>query len=106
MTHVRLKLIWCSILGGVFITLLAIMLRFAGINGPVPYLTYAGAYLMETFFQRFLEWIPWKYADNLISEVVLFLVLNISSYAFIIFLLLRIFFPDRSSELPPLTGKK
>jgi len=105
-THVRRKLIWCSILGGVFITLLAIMLRFAGINGPVPYLTYAGAYLMETFFQRFLEWIPWKYADNLISEVVLFLVLNISSYAFIIFLLLRIFFPDRSSELPPLTGKK
>ena len=106
MTHVRRKLIWCSILGGVFITLLAIMLRFAGINGPVPYLTYAGAYLMETLFQRFLEWIPWKYADNLISEVVLFLVLNISSYAFIIFLLLRIFFPDRSSELPPLTGKK
>ena len=106
MTHVRRKLIWCSILGGVFITLLAIMLRFAGINGPVPYLTYAGAYLMETFFQRFLEWIPWRYADNLISEVVLFLVLNISSYAFIIFLLLRIFFPDRSSELPPLTGKK
>ena len=106
MTHVRRKLIWCSILGGVFITLLAIMLRFAGINGPVPYLTYAGAYLMETFFQRFLEWIPWKYADNLISEVVLFLVLNISSYAFIIFLLLRIFFPDRSAELPPLTGKK
>jgi hypothetical protein len=27
-------------------------------------------------------------------------------YAFVIFLLLRIFFPDRSSELPPLTGKK
>ena len=106
MTHVRRKLIWCSILGGVFITLLAIMLRFAGINGPVPYLTYAGAYLMETFFQRFLEWIPWKYADNLISEVVLFLLLNILSYAFVIFLLLRIFFPDRSSELPPLTGKK
>jgi len=24
----------------------------------------------------------------------------------VIFLLLRIFFPDRSSELPPLTGKK
>ena len=106
MTHVRRKLIWCSILGGVFITLLAIMLRFAGINGPVPYLTYAGAYLMETFFQRFLEWIPWKYADNLVSEVVLFLLLNILSYAFVIFLLLRIFFPDRSSELPPLTGKK
>ena len=104
--HVRRKLIWWSVLGGVFITLLAIVLRFAGIYGPVPYLTYAGAYLMETFFQRFLEWIPWKYADNLISEVVLFLVLNILSYAFVIFLLLRIFFPDRSSELPSLTGKK
>jgi len=105
-TQVRRKLIWCSILGGVFITLLAIVLRFAGIYAPVPYLTYAGAYLMETFFQRFLEWIPWKYADNLISEVVLFLLLNILSYGFVIFLLLRIFFPDRSSELPPLTGKK
>lgn len=102
----RRQLIWCSILGGVSITLLAIVLRFAGIYGPVPYLTYAGAYLMETFFQRFLEWIPWKYADNLISEVVLFLLLNILSYAFVIFLLLRIFFPDRSSKLPPLAGTK
>ena len=102
----RRKLIWYSILSGVFITLLAIVLRFAGIYWPVPYLTYAGAYLMETFFQRFLEWIPWTYADNLISEVVLFLLLNILGYAFVIFLLLRIFFPDRSSELPPLTGKK
>jgi len=27
-------------------------------------------------------------------------------YAFVIFLLLRIFIPDRSGELPPLTGKK
>ena len=102
----RRKLIWYSILGGVFLTLLGIMLRSAGIYWPVPYLTYAGAYLMETFFQRFLEWIPWKYADNLISEVVLFLLSNIVGYAFVIFLLLRIFFPDRSSELPPLTGKK
>ena len=102
----RRKLIWYSILGGVFITLLAVVLRSVGIYGPVPYLTYAGAYLMETFFQRFLEWIPWRYADNLISEVVLFLLLNILSYAFVIFLLLRIFFPDRSSDLPPLTGKK
>jgi len=103
---VRRKLIWCSILGGVFITLLAIVLRFAGIYWPVPYLTYAGAYLMETFFQSFLEWIPWKYADNLISELLLFFVLNVLGYAFVIFLLLRIFVPDRSSELPPLTGKK
>ena len=106
MIDVRRKLIWCSILGGVFITLLAVVLRFAGIYRPVPYLTYAGAYLMETFFQRFLERIPWQYADNLISEVVLFLLLNILSYAFVIFLLLRIFFPDRSSQLPPLNAKK
>jgi ABC-type phosphate/phosphonate transport system permease subunit len=103
---VRRKLIWCSILGGVFLTVLALALRFAGINRPVPYLTYAGAYLMQTFFQRFLEWIPWKYADNLISELLLFFVLNVLGYAFVIFLMLRIFFPDRSGELPPLTGKK
>jgi Mn2+/Fe2+ NRAMP family transporter len=103
---VRRKLIWYSILGGIFLTLLAIVLRFAGINWPVPYLTYAGAYLMQAFFQRFLEWIPWQYADNLISEDLLFFVLNVLGYAFVIFLLLRIFFPDRSSELPPLTGKK
>ncbi|PWU11668.1 MAG: hypothetical protein C5B47_00570 [Verrucomicrobia bacterium] len=102
----RRKLIWYSILGGAFITLLAIGLRHAGINRPVPYLTYAGVYLMDSFFQKFLEWIPWQYADNLISEVALFLVLNILGYAVVIFLLLRIFFPDRSSELPPLTGKK
>ena len=102
----RRKLIWYSILGGVFLTLLAIALRFAGIYKPVPYLTYAGTYLMQTFFQRFLEWIPWKYADNLISEDLLFFVSNVLGYAVVIFLLLRIFFPDRSSELPPLTGKK
>jgi len=100
------QLIWYSILGGIFLTLLAIVLRFAGINWPVPYLTYAGAYLMQGFFQRFLEWIPWQYADNLISEDLLFFVLNVSGYAFVIFLLLRIFFPDRSSELPRLTGEK
>jgi hypothetical protein len=103
---VRRKLIWYSILGGVFLTLLALVLRFAGIHWPVPYLTYPGAYLMQAFFQRFLEWIPWKYADNLISELLLFFVLNVLGDAFVIFLLLRIFFPDRSSELPPLTGNK
>jgi hypothetical protein len=103
---VRRKLIWYSILGGIFLTLLAIVLRFAGISWPVPYLTYPGAYLMQVFFQRILEWIPWQYADNLISEDLLFFVLNVLGYAFVIFLLLRIFFPDRSSELPPLTGKK
>jgi hypothetical protein len=102
----RRQLIWYSILGGVFLTLLGIALRFAGINWPVPYLTYAGTYLMQVFFQRLLEWIPWQYADNLISEDLLFFVLNVLGYAFVIFLLLRIFIPDRSSELPPLIGKK
>ena len=48
----RRKLIWYSILGGVFLTLLAIVLRFAGIYWPVPYLTYAGAYLMQTFLSE------------------------------------------------------
>jgi hypothetical protein len=103
---VRWKLIWYSILGGVFLTLLAILLRFAGIYGPVPYLTYAGAYLMQAFFLKFLEWIPWQYADNIISELLLFFLLNVFGYAFVIFLLLRIFIPDRTSELPPLAGKK
>jgi hypothetical protein len=102
----RRKLIWYSLSGGVFITVLAIALRFLGIYRPVPYLTYSGAYLMQTFFQRFLEWIPWNYADNLISELVLFFVLNVLGYAFVIFILLRIFLPDRSGELPPLTGKE
>lgn len=105
-SFLRRKLIWYSIFGGVVITLLAIALRSSGINGPVPYLTYSGSYLMQAFFQRFLEWIPWKYADNLISELLLFFVLNVLGYAFVIFLLLRVFFPDRSGELPPLTGKK
>ena len=100
------KLIWYSIVGGAFLTLLAIVLRFAGINWPVPYLTYPGAYLMQTFFQRFLEWIPWQYADNFISELLLFFALNVLGYAFVIFLLLRIFFPDRPFEMPALTGKK
>ena len=102
----RRKLILWSLFGGVFITVLGIGLRFAGITGPVPYLTYSGSYLMQIFFQRFLEWIPWRYADNLISELVLFLMLNVFGYAFVIFLLLRIFFPDRSGELPTLTDQK
>ena len=102
----RRKLIWYSVLGGVFVTLLGLVLRAAGIGWAVPYLTYSGSYLMQVFFQRFLEWIPWQYADNLISEVLLFFVLNVLGYACVIFLLLRIFVPDRSGELPPLTGKK
>jgi hypothetical protein len=101
----RRRLIWWSVWGGVFITVLGLGLRMAGINRPVPYLTYSGSYLMQVFFQRFLEWIPWEYADNLISEDVLFFVLNVAGYGFVIFILLRIFFPDRSGELPPMTGK-
>jgi hypothetical protein len=103
---VRRTLTTYSIFGGVFITFLAVVLRSAGIDRPVPYLTYPGAYLMQTFFLRFLEWIPRKYGHNLISEFLLFFVSNVLGYAFLIFLLLRIFFTDRSRELPPLTGKK
>ena len=96
----RRKLIWYSIFGGVFITLLAIALRSAGIYRTVPYLTYSGSYLMQAFFQRFLEWIPWKYADNLISELLLFFVLNVLGYAFVIFL----FAPDLFSGSLPRTA--
>ena len=102
----RRKLIVWSILGGSFITCLGLGLRFAGMTRPVPYLTYFGSYLMQLFFQRFLEWIPWRYADNLLSEFLLFFVLNALGYGFVIFLLLRIFIPDRSGGLPPLTNQK
>jgi hypothetical protein len=102
---VQRKLIRWSLLGGVAITVLGLAFRFAGISAPVPYLTYSGSYLMQIFFQRLLEWIPWRYADNLLSELVLFFALNVFGYAFVIYLLLRIFFPDRSGTLPPLTGK-
>jgi hypothetical protein len=105
-SSLRRRLIWWSVWGGVFITVLGLVLHMAGINRPVPYLTYSGTYLMQVFFQRFLEWIPWEYADNLISEDVLFFVLNVAGYGFVIFILLRIFFPDRSGELPPLTERK
>jgi hypothetical protein len=100
------RLIGWSVGGGVFITVLGIGLRFVGITWPVPYLTYSGSYLMQIFFQRFLEWIPWQYADNVISEFVLFFVLNVFGYAFVIFLVLRIFFPDRSGALPRMTEEK
>ena len=102
----RRKLIRYSILGGVFVTALGLGFRAAGISAPVPYLTYAGSYLMQLFFQRFLEWIPWQYADNLISEFLLFFALNVLGYAFVFFLLLRIFVPDRSNELPPMTKRE
>jgi hypothetical protein len=103
---VRKKLIWISVLGGVFITLLAVALRAMGIYRPVPYLTYPGAYLMQAFVFKFLAWLPWGMGDNLLSELFAFFALNALGYAFVIFLLLRIFIPDRSGELPPLTGEK
>ena len=100
----RRKLIWISVLGGVFITLLAIALRAMGIHRPVPYLTYPGVYLMQAFVDRMLGWIPWGLGDNLISEDLVFFALNVAGYAAVIFLILRIFLPDRSGALPPLTG--
>lgn len=102
----RKRLSWISILGGVFITLLAVLLRSVGIYRPVPYLTYPGSYLMQAFVDRMLGWIPWGLGDNLISELVVFFVLNVAGYAFVIFLLLRIFYPDRPGELPSLTSEK
>jgi hypothetical protein len=103
---VRKKLIWISVLGGVCITLLAVALRAMGIYRPVPYLTYPGAYLMQAFVFKFFAWLPWGMGDNLLSELFAFFALNVLGYAFVIFLLLRIFIPDRSGELPPLTGEK
>ena len=100
----RRKLIWISVFGGVFITLLAVALRWMGIYRPVPYLTYPGSYLMQAFVDRLLGYVPWGLGDNLISELLVFFSLNVAGYAFVIFLLLRIFYPDRSAELPPITG--
>ena len=102
----RKRLMWISVLGGVFITLLAIALRALGIRQPVPYLTYPGVYLMQAFVDRMLSWIPWGLGDNLISESLVFFALNVAGYAAVIFSILRIFLPDRSGELPPLTGNK
>ena len=102
----RRKLIWISVLGGVFITLLAVALRFVGIYRPIPYLTYPGSYLMQAFVDRLLGYVPWGLGDNLISELVVFFALNVAGYASVIFLLLRIFYPNRSTELPPITGDK
>jgi hypothetical protein len=103
---VRSKLIWYSILSGLFITFLAIGLRWAGIYRPVPYLTYPGSYLMQAFVERVLGWLPWGIGDNLVSELFAFFTLNVLGYASVIFLLLRIFIPDRTSDLPSITGKK
>ncbi|GEM_PF-2208265 len=102
----RKRLIWISVSGGVFITLLALALRALGIYRPVPYLTYPGSYLMQAGVDRILGYVPWGLGDNLISELLVFFALNVAGYAFVIFLLLRIFYPDRSIDLPPITGKR
>jgi hypothetical protein len=104
--RVRQKLIWISTAGGVFITFLAVALRSMGIYRPVPYLTYPGTYLMQAFVDRLLGKIPYGLGDNLISELAVFFVLNVAGYAFVIFLLLRIFYPERSNNLPPITGNR
>lgn len=101
----RSRLTRISLLGGVFITLLAMALRAIGFYRPVPYLTYPGSYLMGAFVDQMLGWIPWGLGDNLISEWIVFFVLNVAGYAFVIFLILRIFYPDRSEDLPPLTDR-
>jgi len=100
----RKRLIVYSVLGGAFITVLAVVLRAMGIYRPVPYLTYPGVYLMQAFVDRMLGWIPWGLGDNLISETIVFFALNVGGYATVIFLVLRIFVPDRSRDLPALTG--
>ena len=100
----RKRLIWISILGGVFITVLAVTLRAMGVYRPVPYLTYPGSYLMQAGVDRLLGYVPWGLGDNLISETLVFFALNVAGYACVIFLLLRIFCPDRSNDLPPITG--
>ena len=101
----RSKLIWYSIFGGAGITVLAIALRMLGISRPVIYLSYPGIYLMQSFLQSFLDWLPWGFG-NLITETLTFLLANTLSYAIVIFLLLRIFVPDRSEDLPPIVDEK
>ncbi len=96
---VRAKLIWDSIMGGTFITALAITLQLLGIHRPVLWLSYPGVYFMQAFFLRFLAWLPGGIGDNLIAETLGFVVWNTAAFAFVIFLVLRIFWPDRSGEL-------
>jgi hypothetical protein len=103
---VRSRLIWNSILGGGCITILAIALRMFGIAWPVRYLSYPGIYLMQSFLQRFLDWLPGGFGMNLIAETLTFIIANTLSFALVIFLVLRIFIPDRSEELSPIVAGK
>ncbi len=102
----RSKLIWYSILGGVCITALAILLRTHGVYRPVLYLTYPGVYFMQSFLLRFLDWLPRSVGMNPAVETLTFIIVNSASYAFVIFLLLRIFIPDRSQDLPSIVDEK
>jgi hypothetical protein len=102
----RSKLIWYSIFGAACITALAIVLRMHGASRPALYLSYPGVYLMQSFLQRFLDWLPGGFGMNLIAETFTFIFANTASYAIVIFLLLRIFIPDRSEDLPPIVDKK
>ncbi len=102
----RSKLIWYSLLGGTCITALAITLRIYGSGQFAFYLGYPGIYCMQSFLQTFLDWLPGGIGMNAIAEILAFAISNTASFAALIFLLLRIFIPDRSKALPPLLDKK
>jgi hypothetical protein len=105
-SEVRSKLISYSIIGGVGITALAIALRMHGASKPALYLAYPGVYLMQSFLQGFLDWLPGGLGMNLIAETFTFILANTASYTLVIFLLLRIFIPDRSEDLPSIVGEE
>ncbi len=102
----RSKLIWYSIIGGAAITALAIVLHGIGSRQPAKYLSYPGIYLMDSFLQRFLDWLPGGFGLNLIVQTLAFFLANTASYAIVILLVLRIFIPDRSEALPSLDTHK
>ena len=87
-------------------TTLAIVLRAQGAHRLVFYLAYPGIYWMQSFLQRFLVWLPFGIGTNAIAETFTFILANTASYAILIFLLLRIFIPDRSQNLPSLSNQK
>ena len=61
---------------------------------------------MQSFLQRFLDWLPGDFGLNLIVDNLTFFIANTLSFALVIFLLLRIFNPDRSETLPPIANEK
>jgi hypothetical protein len=102
----RPKLIWYSLLGGACISALSITIRIYG-NGQIAfYLGYPGIYCMQSFLQGFLDWLPGGIGMNAIAEILAFTISNTTCFAGLIFLLLRIFIPDRSKTLPPLLDEK